>query len=441
VRESRPAAERTRPLLRNIVSSGATAGVNALVTALSVRFYLKELGFERYGVWATLTLGVSLILLSSVGIGPALTTRAAELHRADRSTELGETLGASHALAVLLGGLFAITCLLGGPEVVAFLGVPSPHADEAKRALLAVCALATFALNGQLTHATLVGVGRSDLASYQSVVSKVLQFGCAWGLLLAGFGVVGLACGNAIGAASQVIWGEITLRRKIGVRSRLKPSSLRVSLEPIVRLGANLALGSVFQVGLAPFSKWLLARTLGPVSVSVYEIGWSAAMQVRALAAQGLHPLVPEFTRYRDAPESTRRLLGHGYRVVAVVFTPLFALVAWLLPDLFSIWLGSRYTAELILPGRIFLLTAWLGMFGIPGYYCLLGQRQGAGLAASQLVQALINVVASLLILAIGALSPTSAAGAMAIAALATSVFLAGAAEKTRTNPRLAGNG
>lgn len=423
---------RNRPLLRNVFSSGVTAVLNAGLTALSVRIYLDALGMERYGLWAALMVVVSLIQLSSVGVGPALTTRTAELQREGRFGAVEKTLAATHWVVVGLGLSSVVIGAFAAIPIAHFLGLKDHFLVEGADLVPWVCLLATLALNSQLVSSTLVGTGRADLVALQSSLTKVLQLSFSAALLTKGLGVKALVWGNILAVLVQVLAGEIALRRVCRVAWNPWSPPDFAQLKPVYRLGAGLAISSSFQLGLAPFGKWLLAQSLGLSAVSVYEIGWSASSHVRALASASFHPIVREFAHHKGYPERTRHLLLKSYRTMTLAFTPLFAVVGLALPLVLRIWLGSGFSPELVTPGRIFLLSAWVGMFGIPGYYCLLGEGRALALIISQAWPAAINVTLCGLFWAFLPFSPSLAAMAMCAASLGTSAYCVWAAARAQ---------
>jgi O-antigen/teichoic acid export membrane protein len=421
-----------RPLLRNVFSSGVSALCGAALTALSVRTYLAALGLERYGLWAALSVFVSLIHLSSFGVGPALTTRAAELKREDNLHSLEETLAISYLMVVGLGVGFGIFGRAANLPIARFLGLSGSYLVEGSQLVPWVALFTTASLAAQIVSSTLVGLGRADLASMQSLLSKLLQFVFCCVLLERGLGVKALVWGNTLGALGQVVMGEAVLRGRLGVAWRLTTRPDFANLRPLLRLGAKLAFGSSFQIGLVPFSKWLLSRTAGLEAVSVYEIAWSVAMQLRTLAAAAFQPTVPEFARHKGHPERTRQLLAKSYRSLTLGFTPAFVGIALGLPWLLRLWLGSGYSVGLLVPTYISLASAWASMLGLPGYYCLLGEGAGSNLVHSQALHAAANVAFGLVLSAMLPFSPTLAAIAMFLAVFGSTVYLAHAARRAR---------
>jgi len=421
-----------RPLLRNIFSSGASALLSAGLTALTVRVYVGSLGMERYGLWATLTVVVTLIHLSSFGVGPALTTRAAELDKQGERHAIAETLVASYAAVFALGAVAILVGYLGALPIARFFGLKGAFLTEGAELVPWVAVLAIASLGAQLVTSTLVGLGRADLASAQGLAAKVLQFGLSILMLDQGFGVKALVWGNTLGVLIQIVIGETSLRRRLQVAWGVKTGPRFSRLRPLLRLGTSLAFGSSFQIGLAPFGKWLLAQSAGLEAVSIYEIGWSVSMQVRALAAAAFQPTVPEFSRHKGFPERTAQLLTRSYRSLALVFTPLFACVGLSLPWLLRLWLGVRYSDELLVPTSLFLLGAWLSMFGLPPYYCLLGEGDGARLVFAQALQSVLNVLLSIALWAMFPYSPAWAALAMGLSVMSSSIYLIRAAGRVR---------
>jgi len=103
-----PAAGRTRRLLDGAISAMLSKGVVVLANLVSIPIAIRYLGAESFGVWMTISAGLSMLLMLDLGVANSLTNFISEAYaRDDRdhaSTYATTALAVMAAFALLLGG-------------------------------------------------------------------------------------------------------------------------------------------------------------------------------------------------------------------------------------------------------------------------------------------------------------------------------------------------
>jgi len=65
--------ENLSQLKKNVFSGSFSAGINILVTFIAYPIYLKYLGAEKYGLWATVSVVLAFSQIGQLNIGIAIT--------------------------------------------------------------------------------------------------------------------------------------------------------------------------------------------------------------------------------------------------------------------------------------------------------------------------------------------------------------------------------
>jgi len=238
--------------------------------------------------------------------------------------------------------------------------------------------LTVYAFLIQILTATLSGLGRMDQANYRDSACRAVSLGVAAVLLIFGYGIVSLLIGSAINYLLIHIT-SILLIRKIVSLHILKFNWDIERFKKLVSFGGAVLGGSVISMLFSPFNKLMLSRYAGVATVPIYEIAFTASMQVRGLIESGLRPLMPEISRLNGiTTQEVRDRIIHIYRCAMklILFTgvPLYATLALFAPVLLKIWLGDRFVETLPGAFRIMLLgTSFVSLLGVPAYYLILG--------------------------------------------------------------------
>jgi len=380
-----------------MASGVATTVINTVVMLASYPVYLHYLGYEKLGVWMVLATVLTFVQMCNLGMGPAVTKLVAEEYGR------GNTEGIQSYVTTALWTLFVTGCIalvvlmLVAKPIIGLFKLGPENAALAEHFLPYMGILTVYAFLIQILTATLSGLGRMDQANYRDSACRAVSLGVAVVLLILGYGIVSLLIGTAINYLLIHITG-ILLIRKIVTLHILKFNWDMERFKKLISFGGAVLGGSVISMLFSPFNKLMLSRYAGVSTVPLYEIAFTGSVQVRSLIAAGLAALMPEISRIGvdmtvQARDRISQIYCRSMRLIFLLGTPLFAVLAILAPVLLKLWLGDRFVETL--PGvfRIMLIATFLNLLCVPAYYTLMGLGKVHHCFLAQVIEAIVNAV------------------------------------------------
>lgn len=252
-----------------------------------------------------------LLVFQESGLGASL------IHRAGRMQEAIDS-AVVYAAAACTG--LAVLCLAAAPLAGSFF-----HASELTDLVRAIA---------------LVFVFRGISTVPQAILQRELRFR-AWALiLLSGTliqGVVAIAVAASGGGAWSLVVGTIGLEAwcallawpVAGIRADPRRASWHTMRE-LLTYGRGVVGANVSNTIYTYVDNIVVARTLGPVSLGAYTIGYQMGKQPVLTLTSASNALVfPAYSRLRDDPDRFRRAYLRSLRFITVVSAPIgFGLAA-----------------------------------------------------------------------------------------------------------------
>jgi O-antigen/teichoic acid export membrane protein len=378
--EGRAHERRRRVLLSALAAAGGKL-ISLLALMLTVPLTLGYLGVERFGLWMAMTGLLAVVGFADLGLGYGLVNSLA------RAEGLGDSLYARRAVSsaffMLTATAAALALLLllvwhALPWGVFFNARSAATGAEASSAMAVLLTCFLVGLPLSVVNHGFAGLqegfrfslyqGLGSLLSLIAIVVAVkLQAGLPW-LVLASSGAPLLS--GALGG-----W-DLFYRRRSDLRPRLEHASFQGTLE-IARLGG---LFFVVQVAAAigfQSDGLVLARMLGPESVSTYTVTQKLFLQVPFVLGYFLTPLWPAYAEAvarRDltwVKKTLRRSMAAGFAVNLPAAVVLFFSARWILGR----WVGSAIEPPTAL---LAALAVWVGLNSLNGPLAMFFNGAGA---------------------------------------------------------------
>lgn len=417
-------ARRDRSIRLAVVTSFLSKAGTLLFQLLAIPVAMRVLGRENFGVYATVGITLSIVIMLEVGIGPAL---AHGLSSAKARNDEGRVKAlASSAfvlvagLAVLIGAILSSVLLvtpltwLFGEGYSGKLDVLRPAlwtglgllillfvlnlTDRMREGLLEVSANNTWGALGNVIAAVAVGAGISFVPH-------------VWYLVLAVYGslVVAKVC-NTVS-----LW-----RTHPEVRpawSRFQPSTARHLLTDGVAFSACTLVTGVVEFNLCGL---LVGRQDGPAATALYQVFISITVMqlgVVMMLSTPTWPAVAEALARGDVPwarKAARKLYLFGSVFALCAFGGLVLLGPWV----FSIWLGKEFAdvprTMFACYGLYFIAHVWRHL----NHTMMFGTGQVGKLARIQFVESAVVAVVAMIALRWGGTGPMLAAMGATILAI-----------------------
>lgn len=336
-------------LRRNAFVNLVGRGTSLLVWILVTPFALARLGPERFGIWSlffTLTsYAAALDLGMASGTPRFIAARVAHGDRAGARHVLVRSL----ALAVSIGGLWIVVCLLGQNAFVRAFHVPAPWVTEAKASLgWFGGALFAFTLS-QVFQGVLVGFQRLDLSNLWFAAGlaanvTLLVVGLSFGL-----GLRAVAFGSLIGALVTATFSAISVQACL-VAVPIHGQTKRTGWRELLGFSGTVQMTNAFNVAQLQIGKVLLGMLDRLSSVAQYELGFRVANAVWSIPTLVQAAMFPAAAHAHalDSTERIRQIYDWGCRWVFALGGWVFGALWVTAPALLRLWLGSTIDSPVL---------------------------------------------------------------------------------------------
>jgi len=356
--------------------------VTTLIGAVALAFTARILTQVEMGVAVVLTLTLGLAqVLTDLGFSGGLTKFVAEY----RGKGVDYTFMSFGAVLtkVLVAGSAAVLCFLAAPWLSGFLLKSGEYAFLFQ--LISVNLL-TFCFRVTVNN-LLLGVNRlKEMAAFNGISMLIRQMS-AVGLLLCGFGLVGLVIGWFLGGLAYVILGALIIVKNRYVR--IHPlGEVAPYLKTLARFSWPLFVTNVVLFLYTWFDQALLLAYVPLSEVAIYSIALQAFGVLSLIPAALSSTLFPYYSEQRGKDEHQKIVAGvHGSsRYIALLYTPLaLGLMATANPAI-TLFAGQTYAGG-------DMILAILCLFG--GLHCLVASFGGLLLVYDMTPTVLLINVAS----------------------------------------------
>lgn len=381
-----------------MTSGVITTIFNTLIMLISYPVYLHYLGYEKMGVWMILSTVLTIMRLSDLGIGPAVTKLVAEEY--GRGNKQGiQAYVTTALLTVLVTGCIAfIFLIILAKPIIGVFRLGTENSSVALRYLPYMGILTVYAFFVQILTATLSGLGRMDQSNYRDAICRGISVLVAIMFLFLGKGMLSLLIGMAVSYVLMHFISVILIREIVNIPI-LKFNWDYERFKKLVGFGGAVFGSSIINMLINPFNKLMLSRYAGIATVPVFEIAFNSSMQVRGLIESAFRALVPEISRIGSnitlqARERIYHIYKRSMRLIFIFSVPVYIIVMLLAPILLRIWLGDRFVETM--PGvfRIMLAgVSFLSLIGVPAYYTIMGVGKIRYIIISSSVGAFCNLI------------------------------------------------
>lgn len=416
---------RLSQLKKNVASGAVLSGFDTLAGFVAYPLYLKYLGAEQYGLWATVSVVLVFCRLGQFGIDTAITKYVAAEYGRKNLRAITEYI--STAFYILMIPSLIIVGILGffNSYIAGLLIADGAGFGSVGRLIFLVGILSMLSLFVNIMRGVMTGIGRMDVANYVSAVGRISQVGLALILLLIGCGIWSLYFGFLLSYVLPLtVW---VLILKYTYRLHLfKPLAFRRhKLGELLRYGGGLTTASVGNMLVMPFNKLIIARYVGLSEVAYYQIATRVITSLRGVFVQGLQALLPKISEIKGkaagAAESAGKIAAirrKGILFVLLCASPPFALLFVFAYPLLRLWLGGGFDAQIAVAARI-LLIGWLAnILAAPDYFMFLGIGRVRYIITGTWLRSAANVIPILLLIILGRNFSLSAVVAVTSASL-----------------------
>ncbi len=335
--------------------------VPTLVQLVTVPFYIRHIGVDRYGVMALVWLLLGYFGVFDLGFGRAIASRIATLNAATPAAR-AELFWTGTCLSVLTGAAGGLVLYLVAKRLFGNVFAVPPNLLGETRAALPWLALALpvatgiSAMSGALQGREAFGaMNASQIAG--TIMYQVVPLGIAMlvsprlpGLVLAAIG------GRLVTAI--LLFGFCVVKVPAGLRPRVARQEIR----PLLSYGGWVTVTGLIYPLLTVFDRFVIGALVGMEAVAAYTIPFNLVTRIAALPASFQNALFPRFALLDAAP--ARLLQERAARLVACLMTPLLVIALLLLRPFMTLWIGPALAARAVPVGQILVLGLWFSTLG-----------------------------------------------------------------------------
>ena len=250
-------------LKKNYISGSLCSGANIVIMLFAYPIYLNYLGAEKYGIWVTLSIVLSLSQLGQLRIDTALIKFIAEEYGKKNLKCITEYATTASIILIFPGLLIILVVTVFYPYIDKFINYKRIFLTDGKYIIICVGILSSLTLYYNLIKGIVIGIGRLDIANYISFFSRVVQIAVSISLLIVGFEIWSLFFGFLFYTilASTVLFLFLSLKYKIDI---FNYKCFKVhKLSKLINFGSTLLIGTVAQMLVEPFNKAIIAKFVG----------------------------------------------------------------------------------------------------------------------------------------------------------------------------------
>lgn len=384
---------------RNTAVNAARPVVNLAVGIAMTPFLLHQIGATSYGIYvlaASFSAGAGYLSLGEVGLQGAVIRFVARHDALGQRDLVARVVGTAMTILLAIG-------LVGATLLTLFalygLGIFNVAADDRSAArfvflILAAQVVAEFSvlallgyLEGLQRFFTITMLGLTQLGVYVALVVP---------LVLAGAGVRGVAVAAATATFVHLIAALTTVRLQAGKLSP-RPGIDRRILPELGAYSWRLMVIRLTSVGYDQMDKLIIAITLSPFALAVYQIANNVHAMARYALSFGSSALTPVASALEADADNVRlrSLLIRGTRLTVALALPVTISVILLAQPLIEGWVGDGYPAA-VGAAQLFVVYILFTSVTTAGVIMLLGMGRMEGLLALGLFSMLVNLAASL---------------------------------------------
>ncbi len=293
------AAINIKTLGRSAITSGLAQLWRIASRLILTPLIISSIGMEGYGVWTLVFSVAAYVQMTNASFGLAYTKFTAECVRHRRYDELSHIIGSGMTGVGSIAVLGLLLAWLFGEPVMAWLEVPEAMVPDAALALVMVLGVLVVRMTVGCTMEILAGLQRIDLTHRLNAFSYLLEFLVSVPLLIAGYGIVGLAAGHALGQVLINIIAYWMVRKRLP-QVHISPLYLsREGMRKVLSVGGRFQLLWAVNTVASQSAKIILSKLVGVEWVGIYELAEKLIGLAKTASEAVIAPLMPAFASLR----------------------------------------------------------------------------------------------------------------------------------------------
>lgn len=290
--------QRMKALMDSIGASLFSKALAVGLSLISVPIALRYLGTEQYGLWATITSLVGMLVFADLGIGNGMLNAVAQANGRDSAAGVRRAIAAGVTAVALTAAVLLLMFLAIWPFVnwsQAFAVQGPANVREVALAVLVLVVIFTFNMPVSTIQKVQYGLQQGRWISLSHAFAAVLSLGMTLAVVHFDLGLAGLvACFVLASLLADTAFGALFLSRFPTIIPHKSDWDTK-EFQALFKVGLSFLF---LQVGVSlcfASDNLILAQLLGNEAVAVYSVHQKLFSPITIVAAMALAPLWPAF--------------------------------------------------------------------------------------------------------------------------------------------------
>ncbi len=345
-----------------------------LVVFATMPMLVRTLGKDGFGLFSLAWVILGYLAILDLGVSRAATKFISE-HLSQLQLSLVERVCRTAITSNLILGIAGgVIVLLAAPWLaVHVFRIPASLQSEARIAFEALALSIPILLVQAVLRAILSSYQRFGWINLINSAAVTVQWGCAAILAFRGLPVGQIVVVCVIVRALATV-GYALVLGSIDWKF-LKPgfADLR-DLWRLLRFGGWVSVSQLMTPILIYLDRILIASLASLAAMTVYVIPYEVIARLRVIPSSLVNALFPSLSERSAVPSRQEhlRLYTESFRYMLLILLPCFMTLAWVGPEIISLWIGPDYAAAGGIVLRILALGALLNSMSYVPYAALI---------------------------------------------------------------------
>ncbi|MBI5374034.1 MAG: flippase [Candidatus Schekmanbacteria bacterium] len=321
-----------------------------LISFFLTPYILRQLGMERFGIWAVTFAITSYFSLLDLGVGGSFTKFIAEYDAKKDVRRINNVISHGFLFYLPLGALqFAIGFLII-EHITDFINISAELRTEAKDVFLLGLIAFTIQNIGIPLRSLFEGFQKMGLLNWIRALSTIPRIAGTVFFLQMGYGIIGLAI-NEIILAVIINFISLFYSYRIFPQMKMVPRELdREILKNVFTFGYKLQVSKIAYLINFQTDKFIIGYFLNTVMVGFYDIGARVASLVRSFPVLMVSAITPAASELdsKGSSEMVWKLYIKSSRYLLLFTTPLFVFTLFNSSIILEVWLGAVYAPAVL---------------------------------------------------------------------------------------------
>lgn len=393
----------TRVVARNSVFRLVTFFVTLITTIVYVRYVIKYLGIQLYGLWGLASLIITSSNIINFGFAAALTKETAKIDGEGTSYWVLRTLIKGYDYLIIGIGvlLFPLIYIFRNTISYYIFGVKDIHAVTFSYLLTAMVPLTILYILALSRKSVVEGFQEIHYSSIVTLIGRLVNFGLSLSLILGGLGIWSLYFASF--AENLMLFRIFSYRisRKLKSQSYFQNAKLypkRVILKILI-YSFNLQLSAIASMSLEFFYKIFISHRYGLDYVGYFQVVWRAQRMLYGIISSTMGPLFPASAFYiaKDDISRLRNLYKKSIRYIWLLVVGILLIFVLFSDEILRLWIGQTsefqiFTFRMLCGGIIF------SALSTPAFLFVMGSGKSLFIGLTNISSLIMSVIVALIL-------------------------------------------